>query len=270
MTTLAPDQASASSGPLKIAQRFNAGNRDYKTFKSFQGRHNRSQQKAVLSSLKGLRSCRRRKPSVKTLGYFQEKATLNTVTQLKAAVGRPLSMVGWPEQVNQLHSTKNGYRPAHHAEQNIQRRDMYQSAAQEKQSLIAEGRKSRETPKDAGEEKQAQGGRKEVMMFHQGPEDANHQAAEEVNAQGAQRELPRLGVMQDQATEFVTGGRTNSASKRNDSNLFYSKHRTDSCFIAGVISLLGSSSSREERQTPLPGRTIAETTHPATLLPILF
>ena len=56
----------------KIAHRFNGGNRRSKNFQSFQGRQDGSEQRAVLSSLKGLHLNYRREPSVKTLGYFRK------------------------------------------------------------------------------------------------------------------------------------------------------------------------------------------------------
>jgi len=179
-------------------------------------------------------------------------------------------MVRWPKKIDQFHAGENPSESTDDAKQNVARCDAKQPSAQKKKGFVTESREGGESAEDAGKEKEADQGRKEIMMFCQSSEDTNREAAEKVDNKCAHRELPRLGVMQYQATEFVTSDRTNSASKRNDSNLFYSKHRTDSCFIAGVISLLGSSSSHEERQTPLPGRTIAETTHPATLLPILF
>jgi hypothetical protein len=180
-----------------------------------------------------------------------------------------VSMVRWPKQINQFHPAQNRGESAKHADQNVPRRDMDQTAPQQKQSFVAKSRKRREATEQTGKQKQAHGWRKEIVVFGQRSNHTNDKATEHVDAQSAQRELPRLGVVQNEAAEFVASDGTDRTAESNDKNLFYSEHQT-SCFVTGVISSLRGFSFSEERQTPLPSRRVPDSTCPATLLPILF
>jgi len=180
-----------------------------------------------------------------------------------------VSVVGWPEQVYQLHSAENRRRSSDDAQQNVPDRDVHQSAAQEKQSLITEGGKCCEPTEDAGEEKQSERGRKKIVVFGECTQDTNHETAENVNGECAQRKLPRLGLMKNEAPEFVANDRTKRTSERNDQDFSYSKHK-DSRSLSGVISLLRGFSSNEERQTPLPNRKLTESAAAATVWPIFL
>ena len=180
-----------------------------------------------------------------------------------------VSVVGWPEQVHQLHSAENRRRSSDYAQQDVPERDVHQSAAQEKDSLIAEGRKCCKATEYAGEEKQAEGGRKKIVVFGECTQDTNHETAEDVNGERAQRKLPRLGLVKNEAPEFVANDGTKRTPERNNNNLSYSKHK-DSRSLAGVISLLRGFPSNEERQTPLPDRKLTESAAAATAWPIFL
>ena len=180
-----------------------------------------------------------------------------------------VSVVGWPEQVYQLHSAENRRRSSDYAQQNVPRRDVHQSAAQEKQSLVTEGGKCCEATQYTGEEKQAERGRKKIVVFSERTQGTNHEAAEDVYGERAQRKLPRLGLVKNEAPEFVANDGTKRAAERNNKNFLYSKHK-DSRSLAGVISLLRGFSSNEERQTPLPSRNLTEPAAAATAWPIFL
>ena len=180
-----------------------------------------------------------------------------------------VSVVGWPEQAYQLHSAENRRRSSDYAQQNVPDCDVHQSAAQEKQSLISEGGKCCEATEYTGEEKQAERGRKKIVVFGECTQDTNYEAAEDVNGERTQRKRPRLGLMKNDAPEFVANDGTKRTPERNNENFSYSKHK-DSRSLAGVISLLRGFSSNEERQTPLPSRKITESAAAATAWPIFL
>ena len=179
------------------------------------------------------------------------------------------SMVLRPKDINQLHPAKNRDNPANYAEQSVPGCDMDQTAPQQKESFVTKSRKGGESAEQTGEQKQAHRWRKEIVMFSQGSNHTDDKAAKPIDAESADRELPRFGVMENQTSEFVACDGTDRPAERNDKDLFYSEHKT-SCLVAGVISSLRGFSLSEERQTPLPSRRVTDSTRPATVLPIFL
>ena len=50
-------------------------------------------------------------------------------------------------------------------------------------------------------------------MFHNGGENSDHETADEVHAECAEREAPTLSLMENDAAEFVARYRTDSAAE---------------------------------------------------------
>jgi hypothetical protein len=126
-----------------------------------------------------------------------------------------------PNKIDQFHSEPNRSETSEHAQARVDYSCAQQTSTNEKGSLVSKRRKRGEPSEQPGKKKEPRRGGKKIVPFNQTGEKADYKTTQQIDRKCAQRKIPRLRSMEDEAAQLVSCDRSKESANANPQQLFH-------------------------------------------------